>query len=73
MQNKNAIKIRTGSFENKPVQDITFNLIKDFEAYKSGGGFYLVDGKTASEGDYPTRPIRVKVKDESAVEYIAVE
>ena len=70
---KNAIKIITGSFENKPVQDITFNLIKDFEAYKSGGGFYLVDGKTASEGDYPTRPIRVKVKDESAVEYIAVE
>ena len=70
---KNAIKIITGSFENKPVQDITFNLIKDFEAYKSGGGFYLVDVKTASEGDYPTRPIRVKVKDESAVEYIAVE
>ncbi len=70
---KNAIKIKTGSFENKPVQDITFNLIKDFEAYKTGGGFFLVDGKTASEGDYPTRPIRVKVKDESAVEYIAVE
>ena len=70
---KNAIKIITGSFENKPVQDITFNLIKDFEAYKSGGCFYLVDVKTASEGDYPTRPIRVKVKDESAVEYIAVE
>jgi len=69
----NAIKIRTGSFENKPVQEITFNLIKDFENYKTGGGFYLVDGKTASEEGYPKRPIRIKVKDPAHAEYIAME
>ena len=32
---KNAIKIRTGIFDNQPVQDITFNLIKDFTSHLS--------------------------------------
>ena len=68
-----AIKINTGSYDNTPVQGTTFNLIKDYHPYKTGGGFYLVDGKTASEGEYPSRPIRVKVADPSHAEYIAVE
>ena len=70
---KPAIRIITGSYENNPVQDISFNLINDFRPYKQGGGFYLVDGKTASEEGYPKKPIRIKVKDPASAEYIALE
>ena len=44
-------------------------MIKDYFPYKSGGGgFYLVDGKTASDGEFPAKPIRVKVSDPSMAE-----
>ena len=36
---------------------------------QGNGGFFLVDGKTASEGDFPAKPIRVKVSDPSNAEY----
>ena len=31
------------------------------QPHKKGGGFFLVDGRSASEGEYPARPIRIKV------------
>ena len=58
---KLVVEILTGRFEEKPVQGVTFDLIKDFQPHKKGGGFFLVDGRSASEGDYPARPIRIKV------------
>ena len=64
----NAVKIKTGTFEGNPVQDVVFALIRDYHPYAKGGGFYLVDGKTASEGEYPSKPIRVKVSDPSMAE-----
>ena len=32
----NAIKIKTGTYDNQPVQDVQFALIKDFYPYKQG-------------------------------------
>tara|TARA_Y100001937_G_scaffold124374_1_gene188970 strand:- start:375 stop:1433 length:1059 start_codon:yes stop_codon:yes gene_type:complete len=58
---KLVVEILTGRFEDKPVQGVTFDLIKDFQPHKKGGGFFLVDGRSASEGEYPARPIRIKV------------
>ena len=69
----NAVKIKTGTFEGNPVQDVVFALIRDYHPYAKGGGFYLVDGKTASEGEYPSKPIRVKVSDPSHADYIVLD
>ena len=56
-----------------PVQDVQFALIKDFYPYKQGGGFYLVDGKTADAGDYPSKPIRIKVSKPDHAEYVVLD
>ena len=65
-----TVTIKDGSFNNQKVEDVTFAMIKDYFPYKQGnGGFFLVDGKTASEGDFPAKPIRVKVSDPSNAEY----
>jgi|TARA_B100000073_G_scaffold347679_1_gene362844 hypothetical protein len=69
----NAIKIKTGTYDNQPVQDVQFALIKDFYPYKTGGGFYLVDGKTADTGDYPSKPIRIKVSKPDHAEYVVLD
>ena len=69
----NAVKIKTGTYEGNPVQDVVFALIRDYHPYAKGGGFYLVDGKTASEGDFPSKPIRVKVSDPSHADYIVLD
>ena len=64
-----TVTIKDGSFNNQKVEDVTFAMIKDYFPYKSGGGgFYLVDGKTASDGEFPAKPIRVKVSDPSMAE-----
>ena len=64
-----TVTIKNGSFNNQKVEDVTFAMIKDYFPYKSGGGgFYLVDGKTASDGEFPAKPIRVKVSDPSMAE-----
>tara|TARA_B100001248_G_scaffold49109_1_gene31516 strand:- start:1092 stop:2144 length:1053 start_codon:yes stop_codon:yes gene_type:complete len=64
-----TVTIKDGSFNNQKVEDVTFAMIKDYFPYKQGGGgFYLVDGKTASEGEFPAKPIRVKVSDPSMAE-----
>jgi hypothetical protein len=69
----NAVKIKTGTFEGNPVEDIVFSLIRDYHPYSKGGGFYLVDGKSASGGDFPAKPIRVKVTDPSNADYIVLD
>ena len=69
----NAVKIKTGTYEGNPVQDVVFALIRDYHPYAKGSGFYLVDGKTASEGDFPSKPIRVKVSDPSHADYIVLD
>lgn len=69
----NAVKIKAGTYEGNPVEDIVFSLIRDYHPYSKGGGFYLVDGKTASTGDFPAKPIRVKVSDPSHADYIVLD
>ena len=69
-----TVTIKDGSFNNQKVEDVTFAMIKDYFPYKSGGGgFYLVDGKTASDGEFPAKPIRVKVSDPSHADYIVLD
>ena len=64
-----TVTIKDGSFQNQKIEGVTFAMIKDYFPYKQGGGgFYLVDGKTASEGEFPAKPIRVKVTDPSMAE-----
>ena len=64
-----TVTIKDGSFQNQKIEGVTFAMIKDYFPYKQGGGgFYLVDGKTASEGEFPSKPIRVKVTDPSMAE-----
>ena len=64
-----TVTIKDGSFQNQKIEGVTFAMIKDYFPYKQGGGgFYLVDGKTASEGEFPSKPIRVKVSDPSMAE-----
>jgi hypothetical protein len=69
----NAVKIKAGTFDGTPVEDIVFSLIRDYHPYSKGGGFYLVDGKSASGGDFPPKPIRVKVTDPSNADYIVID
>ena len=65
-----TVTIKDGSFQDQKVEGVTFTMIKDYFPYKQGGGgFFLVDGKTASEGEFPAKPIRVKVSGTSDVEY----
>ena len=53
-----TVTIKDGSFQNQKIEGVTFAMIKDYFPYKQGGGgFYLVDGKTASEGEFPAKPI----------------
>ncbi|OUU18646.1 MAG: hypothetical protein CBC05_01925 [Crocinitomicaceae bacterium TMED45] len=68
---QNAITIKKGFFEDQPIQDVTFKMIKDYHPYKQGGGFYLVDGRSADEGESPAKPIRVKVSDPSDAESVS--
>lgn len=68
---QNAIKIKKGFFEDQQIQDVTFKMIKDYHPYKQGGGFFLVDGKTADDGEFPAKPIRVKVSDPSDAEEVS--
>ena len=68
---QNAIKIKKGFFEDQQIQDVTFKMIKDYHPYKQGGGFFLVDGKTADDGEFPDKPIRVKVSDPSDAEEVS--
>src|SRR6056300_1483442 len=68
---QNAIKIKKGFFEDQQIQDVTFKMIKDYHPYKQGGGFFLVDGKTADGGEFPAKPIRVKVSDPSDAEEVS--
>ena len=68
---QNAITIKKGFFEDQPIQDVTFKMIKDYHPYKQGGGFYLVDGRSADEGEFPAKPIRVKVSDPSDAESVS--
>ena len=43
-----TVTIKDGSFQNQKIEGVTFAMIKDYFPYKQGGGgFYLVDGKTA--------------------------
>ena len=63
-----TITIRKGSFEDATINDVSFNLIKDYHPYKQGGGFFLVDGRSADEGEFPAKPIRIKVKAPSDAE-----
>ena len=68
---QNAITIKKGFFEVQPIQDVSFKLIKDYHPYKTGGGFFLVDGRSAKGaegGEFPAKPIRVKVSDPSDAE-----
>ena len=65
----NTVTIKNGVYEDTAVENVTFSVIKDYYPYKTGGGFFLVDGKSASEGEFPNKPIRVKVKDPSDAEY----
>ena len=57
-----TITIRKGVFEDAQISDVSFRLIKDYHPYKQGGGFFLVDGRTADQGEFPSKPIRIKVK-----------
>ena len=68
---QNAITIKKGFFEDQPIQDVAFKMIKDYHPYKQGGGFYLVDGRSADEGEFPAKPIRVKVSDPSDAESVS--
>lgn len=68
---QNAIKIKKGFFEDQQIQDVTFKMIKDYHPYKQGGGFYLVDGKTADDGEFPAKPIRIKVSMPSDAENVS--
>ena len=63
-----SVKILKGQFDDHAVEDVTFRLIKDYHPYKTGGGFFLVDGRSADQGEFPTKPIRIKVKAPSDAE-----
>ena len=63
-----TVTIRKGSFEDASINDVSFKLIKDYHPYKAGGGFFLVDGRSADTGEFPAKPIRIKVKAPSDAE-----
>tara|TARA_X000000950_G_scaffold156606_1_gene192048 strand:+ start:1548 stop:2600 length:1053 start_codon:yes stop_codon:yes gene_type:complete len=63
-----TVTIRKGSFEDAKINDVSFKLIKDYHPYKAGGGFFLVDGRSADAGEFPAKPIRIKVKAPSDAE-----
>ena len=63
-----TVTIRKGSFEDATINDVSFKLIKDYHPYKAGGGFFLVDGRSADAGEFPAKPIRIKVKAPSDAE-----
>ena len=69
----NAVKIKTGSYNDQPVEDVVFTMIRDWSPLKKGGGFFLVDGRTASEGEFPAKPIRVRVADQRDADYVVLD
>ena len=69
----NAVKIKTGSYNDQPIEDVVFTMIRDYSPLKKGGGFFLVDGRTASEGEFPSKPIRVRVADPSNADYVVLD
>jgi hypothetical protein len=69
----NAIKIKTGSYNDQPIEDVVFTMIRDWSPLKKGGGFFLVDGRTASEGEFPAKPIRVRVADQRDADYVVLD
>jgi hypothetical protein len=69
----NAVKIKTGSYNDQPIEDVVFTMIRDYSPLKKGGGFFLVDGRTASEGEFPAKPIRVRVADPSNADYVVLD
>ena len=69
----NAVKIKTGSYNYQPVEDVVFTMIRDWSPLKKGGGFFLVDGRTASEGEFPPKPIRVRVADQRDADYVVLD
>ena len=69
----NAVKIKTGSYNDQPIEDVVFTMIRDWSPLKKGGGFFLVDGRTASEGEFPAKPIRVRVADQRDADYVVLD
>jgi hypothetical protein len=69
----NAVKIKTGIYNDQPVEDVVFTMIRDWSPLKKGGGFFLVDGRTASEGEFPAKPIRVRVADQRDADYVVLD